>query len=144
MFLFGVGLGCVLQVLVIATQNAVPRSEIGVATSGVTFFRSIGGSFGTAIFGAIFTNLLVGDLRRNLAAAGFPANLNTSGITPKMLSALPITEHAAITASYTSSLDIVFRASIPVAVVAFVLALFLPKKPMNAHQGESGTAIAIE
>ena len=51
MFVLGVGLGCVMQVLVLIVQNAVPYSELGVATSGVTFFRSIGGSFGTAIFG---------------------------------------------------------------------------------------------
>ena len=58
MFVLGVGLGCVMQVLVLIVQNAVPYSELGVATSGATFFRSIGGSFGTAIFGAIFSNVL--------------------------------------------------------------------------------------
>ena len=62
MLVLGVGLGCVMQVLVLIVQNAVPYSELGVATSGATFFRSIGGSFGTAIFGAIFSNVLVGNL----------------------------------------------------------------------------------
>ncbi len=56
----GVGLGSCMQVLVLITQNAVPQSELGVATSGATFFRSMGGSFGAAIFGAIFSNVLVG------------------------------------------------------------------------------------
>ena len=54
MLVFGLGLGCVMQVLVIAVQNAVGYQDLGSATSGVTFFRSIGGSFGTALFGAIF------------------------------------------------------------------------------------------
>jgi predicted MFS family arabinose efflux permease len=58
MLVLGMGIGGVMQVLVIIVQNAVPHSELGVATSGATFFRSIGGSFGTAIFGAIFSNQL--------------------------------------------------------------------------------------
>ena len=58
----GLGLGLVLQVLVIAVQNSVGYSDLGVATSGVTFFRSIGGSFGVAIFGAIFSNRLASEL----------------------------------------------------------------------------------
>ena len=66
MLVLGMGIGGVMQVLVIIVQNAVPHSELGVATSGATFFRSIGGSFGTAIFGAIFANVLVGNLARHL------------------------------------------------------------------------------
>ena len=73
MFVLGVGLGCVMQVLVLIVQNAVPYSELGVATSGATFFRSIGGSFGTAIFGAIFSNVLTGNLARHLGAAKLPS-----------------------------------------------------------------------
>jgi hypothetical protein len=72
MFVLGVGLGCVMQVLVLIVQNAVPYSELGVATSGATFFRSIGGSFGTAIFGAIFSNVLVGNLVTHLGSAKLP------------------------------------------------------------------------
>jgi hypothetical protein len=68
MLVLGVGLGGVMQVLVIIVQNGVPHSELGVATSGATFFRSIGGSFGTAIFGAIFSNVLVGNLANHLHA----------------------------------------------------------------------------
>ena len=61
---FGSGLGLVMQVLVVAVQNAVPYEELGTATSGTTFFRMIGGSFGTAVFGAFFANLLAGNLLR--------------------------------------------------------------------------------
>ena len=69
MLVLGIGLGCVMQVLVLIVQNAVPYSELGVATSGATFFRSIGGSFGAAIFGAIFSNVLVGNLVKHLGHA---------------------------------------------------------------------------
>ena len=73
MFVLGCGLGCVMQVLVLIVQNAVPHTELGVATSGATFFRSIGGSFGTAIFGAIFSNVLAGNLVEQLGHARLPS-----------------------------------------------------------------------
>ena len=54
MFVFGTGMGLIMQVLVVAVQNSVDYKELGVATSASTFFRMIGGSFGTAVFGAIY------------------------------------------------------------------------------------------
>ncbi|MGH7641675.1 MAG: MDR family MFS transporter, partial [Candidatus Dormibacteria bacterium] len=83
MVVLGLGLGGVMQVLVIVVQNAVPHSELGVATSGATFFRSIGGSFGTAIFGAIFANVLQGNLAHYLAGIRLPASFSgTAGASP--------------------------------------------------------------
>lgn len=66
MFILGLGLGMVMQVLVIAVQNAVDYRQLGVATSGATLFRSIGGAVGTAVFGAIFSNRLRVNLQRYL------------------------------------------------------------------------------
>ncbi len=57
-FVFGLGLGLVMQVLVLAVQNAVGYEDLGAATSGATFFRSIGASFGVSVFGTVFTNQL--------------------------------------------------------------------------------------
>ena len=79
MLVLGMGIGGVMQVLVIIVQNAVPHSELGVATSGATFFRSIGGSFGTAIFGAIFSNVLIGNLASHLHGVHLPAGLLQRG-----------------------------------------------------------------
>ncbi len=62
--LLGFGLGLVMQVLVIAVQNAVSYEDLGSATSGVTFFRQIGGSFGVAVFGSIFSNQLASNIGR--------------------------------------------------------------------------------
>jgi len=76
MLVLGMGIGGVMQVLVIIVQNGVPHSELGVATSGATFFRSIGGSFGTAIFGAIFANVLVGNLAEHLHGVRLPAGFS--------------------------------------------------------------------
>src|ERR1700760_2534164 len=82
MLVLGMGLGGVMQMLVIIVQNGVPHSELGVATSGATFFRSIGGSFGTAIFGAIFSNLLVSNLADHLHGVRLPAGFTSSDVTP--------------------------------------------------------------
>ena len=69
LFVVGLGLGLVMQVLVLAVQNAVDYSLLGVATSGATLFRSIGGALGTAVFGAIFTAQLTSNLTHQLGAA---------------------------------------------------------------------------
>ena len=69
MFVLGLGLGLVMQVLVLAVQNAVEYSQLGVATSGATLFRSVGGSFGASVLGAVFANQLAGNLARDLAGA---------------------------------------------------------------------------
>ena len=66
MFVLGLGIGSVMQVLVLAVQNAVDYSDLGVATSGATLFRSVGGSVGTAVLGSIFTNRLATELRSAL------------------------------------------------------------------------------
>ncbi len=63
MFILGLGLGMVMQVLILAVQNAVDYADLGVATSGATLFRSIGGSLGTAVLGAIFANRLTSELK---------------------------------------------------------------------------------
>ena len=68
MFVFGLGLGVVMQVLVIAVQNAVHYKDLGAATSGATFFRSIGGIVGTAVFGSIFSNQLTANIAHYLGA----------------------------------------------------------------------------
>jgi EmrB/QacA subfamily drug resistance transporter len=80
MLVLGLGLGGVMQVLVTIVQNGVPHSELGVATSGATFFRSIGGSLGTAVFGAIFSNVLAGNLARHLH--GVTSRRGSAPLTP--------------------------------------------------------------
>ena len=126
MAVLGMGLGSVMQVLVLIAQNAVPYSELGVATSGATFFRSIGGSFGAAIFGAIFSNVLVGNLRTQLGTTSLPANFRSSGITPAVLNRLPTAVHHAIAIAYTDSIRSVFVLAAPIAVIAFIAAWFIP------------------
>ncbi|MGC8626305.1 MAG: MDR family MFS transporter [Acidimicrobiales bacterium] len=126
MLVLGLGLGGVMQVLVIVVQNAVPHSELGVATSGATFFRSIGGSFGTAVFGAIFSNVLLGNLVRDLHKSKLPGGLASADVTPAVLSHLPTLVRHGLELGYAQSVQAVFVVSVPIAVVAFVAAWFIP------------------
>jgi EmrB/QacA subfamily drug resistance transporter len=135
MFVLGVGLGCVMQVLVLIVQNAVPYPELGVATSGATFFRSIGGSFGTAIFGAIFSNVLVGNLIRHLGNARLPTGLSSSSVTPAILDRLPQAVHHGIAAAYAESIQTVFVIAAPIGAIAFLAAWFIPQVKLRRGVG---------
>jgi hypothetical protein len=143
MLVLGIGLGCTMQVLVLITQNAVPYSELGVATSGATFFRSIGGSFGTAIFGAIFANVLVGNLVKHLGGAKLPSRLSSSSVTPAILDKLPPAIHHGIAAAYAESIQTVFIIAVPIALIAFLASWLIPhvelRKAVGASQGSPGT-----
>jgi EmrB/QacA subfamily drug resistance transporter len=128
MFVLGIGLGSVMQVLVIAVQNAVKYEDLGVATAGATFFRSIGGSFGVAVFGAIFSNQLGGNLAKYLSGIQLPPGFSgTAGASPKQLSLLPAAVHAGYIQAFASSLQTVFLVAVPIAFVAFLLTWLLPE-----------------
>ncbi len=137
MFVLGVGLGCVMQVLVLIVQNAVPYSELGVATSSATFFRSIGGSFGVAIFGAIFSNVLVGNLVRHLGSARLPKGLSSSSVTPAILDKLPQAVHHGISAAYAESIQTVFVIAAPIAGIAFLVSWLIPQVELRRGVGAS-------
>jgi hypothetical protein len=127
MLVLGMGIGGVMQVLVIIVQNGVPHSELGVATSGATFFRSIGGSFGTAIFGAIFANVLVGNLASHLHGVALPKGFTSADVTPAVLSHLPAAVHQGFVAGYAESIQTVFLVAVPIAALAFLATWFIPQ-----------------
>jgi EmrB/QacA subfamily drug resistance transporter len=140
-FVLGFGLGLIIQVLVIAVQNSASYSDLGAATSGATFFRTIGGSFGVSIFGAIFANRLAAETAaalRGLAQHGvqLPAGFKPAATSdPAALKTLPSVIHTAVIHAYSLALHPVFRTAVPVAVVAFVLAWFLREVPLRAAAG---------
>jgi EmrB/QacA subfamily drug resistance transporter len=117
MFVLGVGLGAVMQVLVLAVQNAVDYRDLGTATSGATFFRSIGSSVGVAIFGSVFN----GQLTHHLAAR------------------VPTIE------AYVLSIHAVFLSAVPVGLLAFVLSWLIPEVKLRgaASQPDIGEAFAL-
>jgi EmrB/QacA subfamily drug resistance transporter len=128
LFILGAGIGSCMQVLVLIVQNTSSFEDLGVATSGVTFFRTIGSSFGAAIFGSLFTNFLHGRIGPALAAGGAsPA----AAASPEALHRLPHAQAAPIVAAYAASLTQVFLWAVPVALVGFTLALFLREVPLR-------------
>ena len=132
LFVLGVGIGASMQVLVIAVQNAVDYSDLGAATSGATFFRSIGGSFGTAVFGAIFSNVLVGDLTRALHGVSLPSGISaSSGASPAVLHQLPTAIRAGYIDGYAEALHSVFLFAVPVGALAFGLTFLLKELPLR-------------
>ncbi|MFG2559751.1 DHA2 family efflux MFS transporter permease subunit [Streptomyces sp. NPDC048496] len=126
-FVFGAGLGLVMQVLVLVVQNAVTYEDLGVATSGATFFRSIGASFGVAVFGTIFTNRLTGKLGAALSGITLPPGIDAGRLAadPRAIPQLPPALRAPVIHAYSTSITDVFVYAAPVVLVAFVIAWFL-------------------
>ena len=136
-FILGFSLGLVIQVLVIAVQNTADYADLGAATSGVTFFRSIGGAFGVSVFGAIFSNRLASELVSALHGVHLPAGFSIASAqsSPKLLNQLPAAIRDAIRHAYSLALHPVFLTAVPVALVAFVLAWFLREVPLRGAVG---------
>ena len=126
MLILGLGIGNVMQVLVLAVQNSVNPKDVGVATSGATFFRSIGGTFGTAIFGAVMTNGIARNLAETLPA-GSDGAIDPAQITSAMstIAALPANLRDLVLRAFTDSLSNVFLTAVPILIIAFILSLFL-------------------
>jgi EmrB/QacA subfamily drug resistance transporter len=130
MLVLGLGLGMVMQVLVIAVQNAVEYSFLGVATSGATLFRLIGGSLGTAIFGMLFATGLSSNLSR-LLPAGFEATALGQGFSSQTLASLPPGVRDLYLQAFTASLSRVFLVAVGFALLAFILTLLLKETPLR-------------
>jgi EmrB/QacA subfamily drug resistance transporter len=140
MLVLGLGLGGVMQVLVIIVQNGVPHSELGVATSGATFFRSIGGSFGTAIFGAIFSNVLIGNLASHLHGLSLPAGFSAADVTPAALNQLPAAVHLGFVDGYAESIQTVFLIAVPIALLAFLATWLIPQVELRRWAAPAASA----
>ncbi|MEV6261956.1 MDR family MFS transporter [Streptomyces sp. NPDC051784] len=132
-FVFGAGLGLVMQVLVLIVQNSVGYEDLGVATSGATFFRSIGASFGVAVFGTIFTNRLTGKLEEALSGRALPPGVDAAALAadPRAIGRLPADLRPSVLSAYSTSITDVFLYAAPVVLVAFVLAWFLKEEPLR-------------
>jgi EmrB/QacA subfamily drug resistance transporter len=136
LFILGAGIGLCMQVLVLVVQNTSSFADLGVATSGVTFFRTIGSSFGAAIFGSLFANFLAGRIGPALVTGGAPPRAAES---PQALHALSPEAAAPIVDAYADSLGMVFLCAVPVAVIGFVVSLFLKEIPLREMDAVQAT-----
>ena len=134
MVVLGLGLGMVMQVLVLAVQNAVPYEQLGVATSGSTLFRQIGGSIGVALFGAIFANQLQSELADRLP----PGTEVPSAVSPSLVDRLPPGAHEAYLDAFSAALTPVFVVAAAAGAVAFALTWLLREVPLRQTTRSDG------
>ncbi len=127
MVLLGAGMGLTMQTLVLAVQNAVGRDQLGVATSSVSFFRSMGGSIGVALFGALF-NTLLADRLGTTVAVGEGSSFSTDAIRQ-----LPAAERTVYVDAFADSLTTVFLYAVPLIAAGFVLTFFLQQIELRQH-----------
>jgi MFS family permease len=137
MYVLGAGLGFTMQVLITVVQNSVDRSDMGVATSSVAFFRQMGGSFGTALFGAILSSRLtvhIADALKGVPAGQTPANVGDAANNVQAIKALPEPVHSLVTGAFSASLHDVFLSAVPLVAVALIVAFFLKEKPLGTRE----------
>jgi EmrB/QacA subfamily drug resistance transporter len=132
MAVLGLGIGMVMQVMVLATQNAVEHRDLGAATSAANFFRSIGGTFGTAVLGAIFSARLASELAA-LLPPGMSSRIDPSSLAraPEQIARLDPAVREAVMGGIARAVDTVFVVSIPIAALGFFLALWLRELPLR-------------
>lgn len=140
MLVLGLGLGMVMQVLVLAVQNSVDFRDLGVATSGTTLFRSTGGSVGVSLFGAIFAASLASRL-----AAALPGTALPGATDPHSIAMLPAAVRTAYLEAFTAALHPVFLSAAVIAVGAFGLSFLLKETPLRGPaRGETiGESFAV-
>ena len=128
MAVVGLGIGMVMQVLVLAVQNGLGQRYLGVSTSLVSFFRSMGGAFGTALLGAVLTSRLSSELAR-VVPRGVPVHRLATAVTgsPAQLDRLPAGLHHAAVTAFVHALQTVFLFGVPISAVGFVLSWALPE-----------------
>jgi EmrB/QacA subfamily drug resistance transporter len=130
MLIVGLGIGLVMQVLVLAAQNTVSYRLLGVATSVSTMSRQIGGTIGVAVFGAIFSNRLEHELAVRLPGAHIPATAN-----PEAVRHLPPAIHDAYVGAVANALHPVFLVAAAVMLVGFALTWLLRDVPLRTTAG---------
>lgn len=146
LFLFGVGVGFIVQVVVLVAQNAVPASEVGTATSTNNYFREIGMAMGIAAFGALFTGRLAANLSSVFISAGSSpteAASTAASMDPATLGQLPEAVRLDVVDAYAQALAPVFWYLVPFLGLAFVLSLLLKQIPLSDKAGlvERGEAV---
>ncbi|HYX79941.1 MAG TPA: MDR family MFS transporter [Actinomycetota bacterium] len=137
MLILGLGIGMIIQVMVLAVQNSVPHRDLGTATATETFTRSMGGAFGVAVYGAIFNNRFAFNLAQMLPRAVASVDAARLQGSPQAIHALPPGIRHGVLLALARSIHVVFLAAAPLAVLAFLVTWLLPERPLRetAHIG---------
>jgi EmrB/QacA subfamily drug resistance transporter len=134
MVVMGLGFGLITQIMVVAVQNAVEQRKIGTATASTNFFRSLGGSLGLALFGAIFSARLHTGLTG--AAASGLRSADPRSLTPGQIRRLGPTAAHDIARAFSTALHGVFYAGLVIALISIVTVLFLKEVPLRGKGGQ--------
>jgi hypothetical protein len=135
MAVLGFGMGCLMQTTLIVAQNSVAQKDIGVASSSAAFFRSIGGSFGVALFGTIFVRRFTDEVGASLGPQAAQQIASGGGqVDPRTVDALPAPIRDAIFHGIASGLSGIFLWAIPLAAVLFALAVFIRETPLRGDE----------
>ncbi|MFG2052585.1 MDR family MFS transporter [Micromonospora sp. NPDC048930] len=144
MFIVGVGVGMTMQNLVLAVQNTVALKDIGAASSSVAFFRSLGGTIGVSVLGAVLARRVTDRIIHDLAAAGFPTS-GGGGSSNLNITALPAPVEHIVRAAYGDATGHIFLISAAIAVVGIIAALLL--KPVTLRSSldlpDTGRSVAV-
>jgi len=141
MGILGFGIGLVMQNMVLAIQNSVPAQHLGTATSASQFFRSIGGTVGVTVFGAIMTARLTSNLAE-ATGGGLPVPTDALSATPEALRQLPPEVLGMLQVALSDAVTFVFLVAVPATVVAFGLAWALKELPLRTSTGGMSSAMA--
>ena len=138
---FGAGIGLSMQILVLIVQNSVPNRIVGTATASSNFFRQVGATVGSAVVGSLFISRLKDLLAENMPKVpGTSAGaMDANSFTPQSVHGLPEMFRDPVVQSYNDALLPIFLAMIPLAVVAFLLLLFVEEKPLATRVDRTGT-----
>jgi Na+/melibiose symporter-like transporter len=136
MVILGAGVGMVMPVMTLAVQNGVDRKDLGTATSSVTFFRSIGASLGTAMFGAILIHRLSAHLQDALPGGTGSQIAHGLGRSASSLKELPPDQAHTVLSAFGQAFGDVFLVGIPFAVLALAVAYFLKETPLSTSTRE--------
>lgn len=148
----GIGMGLTLQILILAAQNAASTADLASTTSGISFFRNLGGAMGVAAFGAILTNGIASEIASGFRAAGLPRASGGGKLgSPDDIQKLPQPIKGIVRDAFTTSLETVFLVGVPIAIIGFLAVLALKElplrgsavraKPAKAHADEQDASL---
>jgi EmrB/QacA subfamily drug resistance transporter len=141
MLIVGVGVGMTMQNLILAVQNDVPLRQLGAASASVTFFRSLGGTIGVSVLGAVLANRVTADIASQLAKAGVPANAAGGGSVSNLnLNNLPPAFQHIVRAAYGDATGHIFLISAAIGIIGIIAALFLKPVTLRRSLDLAGSA----
>ncbi len=137
MLFIGTSMGATFTTTSIAMQNSIDPSDIGIGTATMLSLRSLGGSLGLALYGTLFATVVSNELPKRIPAGSLGAGVNPSTLLrePAKIKALAAPIREGVVQAITTATGRLFLAAVPVAILAFVLALILPEKPLRRTSG---------